>query len=217
MRTPFDLPLFPLHTVLFPGGLLPLRIFELRYLEMIRRAHREGTPFGVVALLQGTEVQRPAEAPVEAGGTAYADERFAEVGTLASVTALHNPHPGLLTARCVGTQRFRWTDTQRQQNGLWLARATLLEPDTPLPVPADLAATANMLRNVLAAIEQQVSDADQRPVVPPYHLDDCAWLANTWCSLLPVPQATKQRLLETESPLLRLELVADMLERIRPA
>src|SRR6185369_3421479 len=86
-----SLPLFPLGTVLFPGGVLPLRIFEVRYLDMITRCHKAGAPFGVVLLTQGNEVRVP-----------DAKEAFAGVGTLATISDLDSPQPGLLTIRAIG-------------------------------------------------------------------------------------------------------------------
>jgi Lon protease-like protein len=101
-----SLPLFPLGTVLFPDGVLPLRIFEVRYLDMIGKCHKAGAPFGVVTLAQGAEVRRP-------GGGA---EVFYSVGTLATITALQTPQPGLMTIRCHGEQRFRISRFQRNSS-----------------------------------------------------------------------------------------------------
>ena len=92
-----SLPLFPLGTVLFPGGVLPLRVFEVRYLDMIGKCHRAGAPFGVVALTQGHEV-RAAGAP---------PEQLATIGTLAHITTLEQPQAGLPLVQCRGEQRFR--------------------------------------------------------------------------------------------------------------
>ncbi|MDB5893017.1 MAG: peptidase, partial [Rhodoferax sp.] len=80
------LPLFPLGTVLFPDGLLPLRIFEVRYLDMVKRCFKSGTPFGVVALQRGGEVRQAGAGP----------EAFHPVGTLARITQVETPQPGLL-------------------------------------------------------------------------------------------------------------------------
>src|SRR5512140_3257968 len=93
-----SLPLFPLSAVLFPGGVLPLRIFEVRYLDMIGRCHKAGAPFGVVSLTQGNEVRQP-------GGK----EAFADVGTLATIDEFETPRPGLMMIRANGGQRFRIT------------------------------------------------------------------------------------------------------------
>src|SRR5205085_6207288 len=91
-----SLPLFPLSTVLFPGGVLPLRIFEVRYLDMISRCQRAGAPFGVVTLTQGHEVRQAGSGP----------EAFAHVGTLATIGEFEQPRPGLMVIRAQGGQRF---------------------------------------------------------------------------------------------------------------
>ena len=196
------LPLFPLGTVLFPGGLLPLRIFEVRYLDMIGQCHRAGTPFGVVVLQEGGEVQR-AGAPAE---------RFHTVGTLARIDHLERPRPGLLQIRCTGLQRFRASAVRQRAHGLWMADAELLPADAEVPVPPDLRGAAERLERVLAGLRRQgVPDAEW-PLAPPLALDDCAWLANRWCELLPLPTVLKQQWMTLDNPLLRLELVNDLLE-----
>ena len=100
-----QLPLFPLQTVLFPGGWMPLRIFEVRYLDMIGRCHKAGAPFGVVALSEGSEVRRidPNAAP---SGDGFAHEAFYPVGTLAHIEQLERPQPGLMVIHCRGSQKF---------------------------------------------------------------------------------------------------------------
>jgi uncharacterized protein len=207
-----ELPLFPLQTVLFPGARLPLRIFEPRYLDMIGRAYRDHTPFGVVGLRQGGEVQRP-----DAGPAGFAAETFGDVGTLARITHLERPQPGLLVIRSEGTRRFRLRQRERRKTGLWVGLAELLPEDAAMAVPEDLAAARETLRGVLLHLERQIDDPGQRPLGEPHRLDDCAWLANSWCTLLPLRPDLKQRLLETDSPLLRLELVADLLEALPSA
>ena len=98
-RTLVSLPLFPLGAVLYPGGRLSLRVFEVRYLDMVRKCHTLGAPFGVVALTSGTEVRQAGAAP----------ETLAPVGTLCHVESLVSPQPGLLTIQCSGSARFRTT------------------------------------------------------------------------------------------------------------
>src|SRR5690348_8081361 len=104
-----SLPLFPLGTVLFPGGLLPLRIFEVRYLDMISKCQKAGAPFGVVLLTQGGEVRQP-------GST----EAFSPVGTLATIAECETPRPGLMMIRAAGLQRFRITSSDQLRHGLWV-------------------------------------------------------------------------------------------------
>lgn len=204
----FSLPLFPLGTVLYPGGTLPLRIFEVRYLDMVSKCHRSGAPFGVVLLTQGSEVAK-AGAPAASGG---ASEAFCPVGTLATITHCESPQAGLLVVRCNGTQRFRITRSEKLKHGLWIGDVTLLLEDQPVAIPPDLAHVSQALNALIQSLHQRAVPAPEMPVRAPYLLDDCAWVANRWCELLPIPAEHKQRLMELDNPLVRLELVSDVLE-----
>jgi Lon protease-like protein len=197
-----SLPLFPLGTVLFPGGVLPLRIFEVRYLDMVRRCHKGGAPFGVVSLTQGQEVRQPG-----------ASESFASVGTLASIEAFEIPQPGLMMIRISGTQRFRITARDQLRHGLWIADVERVDADVPVPIPDDLKGAAEGLANLIQSLQQKTTLPEEMQIQPPWHLDDCGWVANRWGELLPLPLQNKQRLMELENPLLRLELVGDVLNR----
>ncbi|KRB27575.1 MULTISPECIES: LON peptidase substrate-binding domain-containing protein [unclassified Acidovorax] len=198
-----SLPLFPLGSVLFPDGVLALRVFEVRYLDMVRKCHQAGAPFGVVALTHGQEV-RQAGAP---------EERFNDVGTLAVIEQIDTPQPGLITLLCRGSQRFRITQRHYLPHGLWIADVGHIEKDLPIPVPDDLKKASTALAQVLHTL--QLRDPDMPHLLTPTaaQLDDCGWVANRWCELLPVPLELKQRLMELDNPLVRLELVGDVLER----
>lgn len=205
------MPLFPLGTVLFPGGYLPLQIFEVRYLDMIRRCHREGAPFGVVCLTQGHEVQQRDPA----AGEGFLQESFEAIGTLARIVDLQTVRPGLLVVVCEGTQRFRIEQREKQRHGLWTARIGLLPADVPVPVPAELAGMAQALRQLYTRLQTEhpgMLPAPADPTSPQWQ--DAGWLANRWAELLPLPNSTKQQLLTLDSPLLRLELVGDALEQL---
>jgi len=204
------LPLFPLGTVLYPGGLLPLRIFEVRYLDMIRKCHKTGAPFGVVALTQGSEVRKPQDGP---SGDGFATEVFSAVGTLATITSFSVPQPGLMVIRCSGAQRFEISNREKLKHGLWIADVIRLDDDQDVKVPDDLRGTANALGKLIKTLQERAVPAEQMPLEPPYRLDDCGWVANRWCELLPMPVALKQRLMELDNPLVRLELVSDILEK----
>jgi uncharacterized protein len=197
-----SLPLFPLGTVLFPGGVLPLRVFEVRYLDMIGRCQRAGAPFGVVCLTQGSEVRRPGDR-----------EAFSSVGTLATITEFDTPQPGLMMIRASGTQRFRITSRDQLKHGLWVADVERLPADQNVPVPADLRPTADALAKLIESLQQRTGDDAHLPLQGPWRLDDCGWVANRWCELLPLPTEMKQRLMELDNPLVRLELVGDVLAR----
>lgn len=198
-----SLPLFPLGSVLFPGGLLALRVFEVRYLDMVRKCHQAGAPFGVVALTQGREV-RQAGAP---------EEQFNDVGTLAVIEQIDAPQPGLITLLCRGSQRFRITQRSHLPHGLWIADVGHIDPDLTVPIPQDLRKASTALAQVLHTLKQRDPETPTAIVPTAAQLDDCGWVANRWCELLPVPLELKQRLMELDNPLVRLELVGDVLER----
>lgn len=205
------LPLFPLGTVLYPGGVLPLRIFEVRYLDMIGRCHRLGAPFGVVALTEGSEVLRPSADA--ATGDAFASESFEAVGTLASIAQLSVPQAGLMVIRCTGAQRFSVTRSEKLRHGLWVADVACHPADQRIAVPPDLQPVADALDRLITSLRARGLAQDQMPIQPPYLLDDSGWVANRWCELLTLPLALKQRLMALDNPLVRLELVGDLLER----
>lgn len=207
-----SLPLFPLGTVLFPGGLLPLQIFEVRYLDMIRKCHKAGAPFGVVSLTAGSEVRKP-DSSGQPSGDGFATEVFHSVGTLATITEMTSPQPGLLVIRCVGTQRFEITQRDKLKHGLWVANVTRLDEDQSVQIPDDLMDVANALGKLIHNLQSRGVPTEQMPLLQPYQLGDCSWVANRWCELLPIPPELKQRLMTLDNPLLRLELVSDILER----
>lgn len=197
-----SLPLFPLGAVLFPGGVLQLRIFEVRYLDMIGRCHRAGAPFGVVLLTQGSEVRQPGS-----------KEAFSSVGTLATISELENPRPGLMMVRAHGAQRFRITASDQLKHGLWIADVERLPADMAVPVPEDLKIAATALGKLIHSLQQKADAPGQMPLEGPWRLDDCGWVANRWCELLPLSPQLKQQMMELDNPLVRLELVSDVLAR----
>lgn len=199
-----SLPLFPLGAVLFPGGELALRVFEVRYLDMVRKCQRAAAPFGVVALRTGHEV-RQAGAP---------EEKLYEVGTLAHIEQLQTPQPGLITLRCRGAERFRILRSQRLPHGLWVADVQQLAPDPPVAIPPDLAHTATALANLLDKLRERTAQEAAAPGPTAAQLHDCGWVANRWAELLPVSLELKQNLMMLDNPLLRLELVDDLLQKL---
>lgn len=201
-----SLPLFPLGTVLFPGGLLPLRIFEVRYLDMIGKCRKADAPFGVVSLTSGSEVRK-------AGADA---ESFAAIGTLAMIREFESPQSGLLQIECVGTQRFRVRSNELQKHGLWVAEVEAVNDDVALEIPDDLRHTSTALQRLVGTLEERKraqGGAVRLPIAEPYRFDDCGWVANRWCELVPMQLELRQRLMELDSPLMRLELVGDLLAR----
>src|SRR5262245_59354520 len=163
-HTPFDLPLFPLQTVLFPGGLLSLKVFEARYLDLVGSCLRDSKPFGVVALRQGSE-------------TGHGAVDFEARGTMAELIDVDSTHANILQVRCRGTQRFDVQAKRQQSDGLWVAEA-LSVPDDETVAPAEAAHdTVRGLANAIATLKSQGAE----PFLPPYRFDSAGWVANRWC------------------------------------
>jgi Lon protease-like protein len=139
-------------------------------------------------------------------------EAFAGVGTLATITEFETPGPGLMVIRCTGEQRFRITASDQLKHGLWVADVSRLDVDMVVAVPDDLKPVAQALGNLIQTLQQR-NPAQPLPLQEPWRLDDCGWVANRWCELLPLPLELKQRLMELDNPLVRLELVSDVLAR----
>ncbi len=181
------LPLFPLHTVLFPGGPLALRIFEPRYLDMVRRCFREQGEFGVVLIIEG------AEAGVAA--------TIASIGTTARLVDFDPLPDGLLGITCVGGRRFRLHQREQQGDGLNVGTIELLAEDQVCPLPVELAHLADLLRDVLPKLGRAYAHVDA-------DYDSAGWVANRWAEVLPLEPEEKLKLLGLEDPLVRLTQVA---------
>jgi Lon protease-like protein len=192
---PLELALFPLQSVLFPGALLPLKVFEARYLDLIGRCLREHAGFGVVCLRQGTSVGRDGV-------------RFEREGVLARIDSVDAEQAGILQVRCTGTQRFAFDGEPRQQSdGLWLADVNRQPDDEVLAPEPSVLPTVKALANAIGALREQGST----PFAEPYRFDDAGWVANRWCEILPISLAAKQRLMVLPEPQLRLRLVDEYL------
>ena len=191
------LPLFPLQSVLFPGGLLRLKVFEARYLDLVGQCLRERAPFGVVCLNQGAEVRSGRDESV----------RFETVGVLASVQEVDAEQAGILQVRCIGSQRFSLSDPRQRADGLWQANAELIDDDQTHPPPPAMRASVVALQNAIASLREQ----GHEPFAEPFVLDDAGWVANRWCEILPISLAAKQRLMMLDEPVLRLKLVDEFL------
>ena len=202
MKT-YTLPLFPLNLVIFPEGLLPLRIFEARYLDMVKACIRNNTLFGVVAVYPN------ASPPLN--DMPHSTLPFAKVGTMFSIIDSDFSQPGLIMVRCLGYKRFRVKSASQQADGLWLGEVEELANDVELAIPEDLLGAKQHMQKLIDAILAQGVSEIEMPIGKPYQLDDCAWVANRWCELINMPITQKQMLLELDSPLVRLELIHDIL------
>ncbi len=195
------IPLFPLGTTLYPDGIIALKIFEVRYLDMIKTCLRQASPFGVVTLDQGSEVRVAGE-----------QVDFHETGTLATIIHFDAVQPNLFMIRGQGGQRFRILNRELAANGLWWAEIELIAPDDAIEIPADLQPSAKALKKIIDTINTQQIPDNEQPFLKPYRLNDCAWVANRCAELLDLPAAQKQHLLTMENPRLRLDMIQDILE-----
>jgi len=201
MMSQITLPLFPLSTVLYPDALLPLQIFEVRYLEMIRKCLKDNSGFGIISLKAGSEVRRPDE-----------QIELARHGTLVKINKADAADSTLIKITVQGTHRFELLSCEQQSNGLWIGQVTLMPPDNAIEIPEDLKNCANALAELIDSFDEKGITPEQIPFSKPYRLMDCGWVANRWSELLPLDPTTKLQFLTIDSPLLRLELVADQLQ-----
>lgn len=187
-----DLPLFPLHTVLFPGGFLPLRIFEPRYLDMVAACMQQQSPFGVVLIRTGEEAGEAAEP--------YA------VGTLAAIVDFDKSKDGMLMIACIGGDRFRIRERQVAANRLQRASVEILPPGEDLVLPVEYEPLAAFLR---AVVNQP--GLTRRIAPPDIDYSSPRELGYRIAELLPVSPAEQQRLLEIDDPLHRLAAIEGLI------
>lgn len=192
------LPLFPLGTVLFPGGPLTLRIFEPRYVDMVGRCMKDMTGFGVVLLVEGPEAGAPAKGSTIATAT---------IGTEAKIVDFYQLDDGLLGLTCIGQHRFRLLRAWRQDDGLNLGEVEDLPPEPKVAVPDDCAHLPDAIEALFPQLGDAYSFVEQR-------FDDAGWIANRIAEIAPLERGAKQALLETDDPLERLREVAPII-RIR--
>ena len=176
--------LFPLHTVLFPGGPLPLRIFETRYTDMVRRCMREQQPFGVVLIQDGDE----------AGDVATT----ATVGCTARIADFHTLHDGFLGISCVGDRKFSVFRVWRASDGLNMGEVSWLPAERQLALPERYAHLAVTVRRALEDLAEHYEHVERK-------FEDAAWIGARLTELLPIGLADKQALLELEDPIERLD------------
>jgi Lon protease-like protein len=192
-----EIPLFPLRSVLFPGGFLPLRIFEQRYLKMVRDCTRSDTGFGVCLIREGEE----AVAPV----------KTAEIGTHAQIVDWYTLEDGLLGVSAVGTVRFVIDSAWQEDDGLFRARVGVL----PEPSPRRLPEAYSLLADVLGRFMEKVGH--QYPSWSEECLEDAVWVGYRLAELLPLAGIEKQHLLELTDPMERLQSLVDVLPRFQSA
>jgi len=176
--------LFPLHTVLFPGGPLPLRIFETRYTDMVRRCMREQQPFGVVLIQEGDEA-----GPVATTATVGCSARIADFYTLKD---------GLLGISCVGERKFSVLRVWRAADGLNMGEVTWLDPEPSQALPGEYERLGATVRRAVEELAQQYQHVEK-------FFEDASWVGSRLTELLPIELNDKQVLLELDDPIARLD------------
>jgi Lon protease-like protein len=200
ITTPKKIPLFPLGTVLFPDGVIALKIFEARYLDMIKQCLREKTVFGVVSIIKTPDSH-------EDNLSLY----FSKIGTLAQIEDFDPVQPALYMTKSFGTQRFTLLSSQQEANGLWMGEIALLENDPITPIPEEHQKSAKLLDEIISVIQSQDLLGDA-PFKKPFKVDDCGWVSNRLAELLPISLIQKNHLLAQTNPRIRLDLISEIIE-----
>ncbi len=192
-----DLPIFPLGTVLFPGGVLPLRVFEARYMDMVRGCLQADTPFGVCLITRGREVGEAAE--------------HEPIGCLARVESWDMEQLGVLQIRTRGGERFEVLERRIQADGLIRATVRLLPEDPDAPIGEGFAILAQLVQRIVEDLAEREPDPARRMVAEPHRFDSSVWVSNRLCEFLPIPMGVRQKLMALPDPQARLSLARQFL------
>lgn len=195
-----EIPLFPLGTVLFPDGVIALKIFEARYLDMIKQCLREKTEFGVLSVIKNSDLS---EEDVSLS--------FSNIGTLAQIEDFDPIQPALYMTKSFGTQRFKLISSKQEVNGLWIGQVELLANDPLTPIPQEHQKVVKLLDEIISVIKSE-NLLDDAPFKKPYKVDDCGWVSNRLAELLPLSLAQKNHLLAQTNPRIRLDLITEIIE-----
>ena len=190
-----DIPLFPLNVVLVPEGHLPLRIFERRYLDMIRECSGTGTPFGVVLVMPDTEPSQPSA--------------HARIGTDAHIRDFHTLEDGLLGIVARGGRKFQVDATRARDDGLLIGSVTYLAPEPELELPPEYGLLADIVRGFMDKV------GEDYPAFENPRTDDAGWVSQRLTELLPLDITEKQALLELTDPVTRLQTLLEYLPRFQ--
>ncbi len=189
------LPLFPLHAVLFPGGVLPLRVFEQRYIEMTKACLRDDAPFGVCMIREGSEVTRPDEPD---------GPKFAGIGTLAHITEWNMPQFGILHLATRGGARFRVERSERSSSGLAVGEVVPIPAEPRVPLSGAQAPLRRLLELVATRVGSEHFPAER-------DFDDASFVGYRLAELLPLPLPVKQSMLEINDAGVRLSVLQKFL------
>ncbi|MHB1083769.1 MAG: LON peptidase substrate-binding domain-containing protein [Thiobacillus sp.] len=186
------LPLFPLNTVVFPGGHLPLRIFEQRYLDMVKQAIADNTPFGICAIREGAETGAPA--------VPYS------IGTRVHITDWDMPQTGILHVDTRAQDRFVVRSTHSESSGLLIGSVEAVSVEPAIAIPDDLELAVEILRHII----DEYGDVH---FPEPHELDNAVWVGYRLSEVLPLTLSIKQNLLEMNDSLMRLRILTEYLKK----
>jgi len=186
------LPLFPLNTVVFPGGQLPLRIFEQRYLDMVKQAIADDTPFGICAIREGTETGTPA--------VPYA------IGTRVRITDWDMPQTGILHIDTQAQERFVIRSTRTDPSGLLIGSVEAVSSETAIAVPDDFELAVEILRHI-------IDEYGNAHFPAPHEFDNAVWVGYRLSEVLPLKLSIKQNLLEMNDSVTRLRILTEFLKK----
>jgi Lon protease-like protein len=179
--------------------MLALQIFEVRYLDLIKRCHQQQLPFGVVWLKKGSEVQVPGEMPL-----------LHDYGCHAHIRDFEQVQPNLFHVICQGGLRFKLNDIQPGPLGVWQGDVSILVQDPEVELPTDLEHHAGRLGKIIATAQKQ-GQINRLPILQPYLLDQCGWVANRYAEALDISAELKVQLLCEPDPLKRLQEIDSMM------
>ncbi len=191
--------IFPLGTVLFPGGVLPLRIFEARYVDMVRQCLRNDEPFGICRITEGNEVGKPAE--------------HEQIGCAARIVNFDKEPSGILNLRTIGEQRFKINSSHVNEQGLVIADIDYLPSEDDAVIPLDMARCIKVVERVISELVDTEPDAMKRILEPPFLLQSASWVSHRLCEILPFGPSSKQLMLELNDPIQRLSIVNQVLQK----
>jgi Lon protease-like protein len=180
------MPVFPLATVLFPGSLLPLRIFEVRYMDMAKACLREGSPFGVCLIREGEEVGAPAVPE--------------PIGCVARIADADMDELGILKVKAEGLERFRIVSSEVNGQNLIVAEVERFDAEPEVTETQGLFESATFLAKVIASIGTERFVGEPR-------FEDASWVSFRLAEILPLRNDVKQKMLELTDAQLRLAVL----------
>jgi Lon protease-like protein len=192
-------PLFPLPLVLFPGGKLPLQIFEARYVDMVSESLRNDCGFGIVLIEQGDQVIREQAAP---------SPQLTRIGTYVKIVDFDQLPNGLLSIVVQGTQKFTTLKVSERDDRLMIAEAEFVTAEEDTPIPEDKTYLAQLLARLVEHEAVQMLDLN-------IDFNSAPAVSCRLAELLPIPNDAKQHLLELEDPLVRINELASMVNRLQ--